>query len=350
MHRSYLKDWFAELNSWKATSKVAQHVELGCTCDSHRWAIGRMMQQQPFQTWSILNHEIIQVDPFLPPDKPPDRHGQGPEPRQAEARPAVTEIGVEHHSLDPRAIRNHPLEELFADANFTERKVGEAGEGRRAPAGGRQVAGADVEHAERRGEAESGGRQLVVAGDEGETEDELLERVELRQAEPGVVDGGVAVEGEESEGEAAGGAPVSSDDLGDDLDAVVVVVIELEAVVEVERRGALDRVPAAGEDGGADAILSAEEGDDDAEDAVREAADQIQPLRRAGLAGAAVLGFAFPGDGTVHQNPVEIWGSRKKAADGVEGESSRNVTVEHGPGRKRENKRAQFIFCKWRPI
>jgi len=216
-----------------------------------------MTEQQSFQTWSTLNHEIIQLDPFLPPSNPPDRHGQGPKPRQAEAQPAVTEIGAEHHNLDPRATRNHPLEEVFADADFAERKVGKAGEGRRAPAGGRQGTASDVEHAERRGEAEGGGGQLVVAGDEGEMEDKLLERTVLRPSEPGAVDGGVGVEGERSEGEPAGGAPVSIEDLGDDLDAEVVVAIDIEVVVEVERRGAPDRAPAAGEDGGAGAILSA---------------------------------------------------------------------------------------------
>ena len=81
------------------------------------------------------------------------------------------------------------MEQLLADADFAERKVGKAGEGRRAPAGGRQVTGADVEYAERRGEAEGGGRQVVVAADEGEVEDKLPERIVLRQSEPGVVDG-----------------------------------------------------------------------------------------------------------------------------------------------------------------
>ena len=63
---------------------------------------------------------------------------------------------------------------------------------------------------------------------------------------------------------------MSGKDLGDNLDALI---------GEVDRHVA----PAAGEDGGVGALVRFEEGYYDAEDVVREAADQIRPLVSADL-------------------------------------------------------------------
>lgn len=89
--------------------------------------------------------------------------------------------------------------------------------------------------------------------------------------------------------------PVASAGLGDN---------GVEGFFEVERRGAPDVAPAAGEDGGAGALVGAEEGDDAAQDAVREAADQIRLLLGVQSARFAVI----LGDDAIHgasdQGPI----------------------------------------------
>lgn len=127
-------------------------------------------------------------------------------------------------------------------------------------------------------------------------EDQFLERVESRPAEPIVVEADVGGEVEEFGGEAASGARVSSKDMRNDLDALIGEVDRLEAVVEVEQRGAPHVAPAAGEDGGAGALVGFEEGDYGAKDPAREAADQIRPLITVDLFVALLLLLPLPGD------------------------------------------------------
>lgn len=117
--------------------------------------------------------------------------------------------------LDSRAIRDQAMEDLLGDADVAEREVCQAGERRRAPAGPEGTV-LEVQQAET-AEAECGSRHLEVVGARGEAEDEFLERIEDRKGEPIVVaaDAGGVEEG--SECKTAGGAPVSSEDLGDDM-------------------------------------------------------------------------------------------------------------------------------------
>lgn len=209
------------------------------------------------------------------------------------------------------------MEELLADANATEREVGQGGEGERATVAGREAAVFEVKHPEG-GEAERGGGENGLDMGHGVTEDQVLDRVEHRQAEPVVEEAGVGGVGEVEvpDGEAADGAPVSSKDLGeDDSDALVDVVRPLEAVVEVERRGAPQVAPAAGEDGGAGALLGLEEGDYGAEHAVWEAAYQIRPLVVVGADLFAALPLPLPlllpgEDDAVHVRGIRSAGCR----------------------------------------
>lgn len=108
----------------------------------------------------------------------PDRHSQAPESRQGDMQPAVAKISVEHHSLNPGAIRDDSLKDNLGDAEITEREMGQRGEGEQAAAIARKFTGPDVEHAERGGEAERRGGQLRMAGIEIEVDHQFLKRVE----------------------------------------------------------------------------------------------------------------------------------------------------------------------------
>lgn len=75
--------------------------------------------------------------------------------------------------------------------------------------------------------------------------------------------------------EAAGGARVVGEDFGDDGEALDVVGAEIVAGVEIERRGSPEGPPSAGDRLRAGAVLGGEQGDDGAEDGIREIADEV---------------------------------------------------------------------------
>ena len=74
-----------------------------------------------------------------------------------------------------------------------------------------------------------------------------------------------------AEGEAAAGAPVLGEDLGDAFPGVSREVF----VVEVEGGGAPEGTPPVRENGGAGGVLCGEGGDDGGEDFVGEEADKV---------------------------------------------------------------------------
>jgi len=112
---------------------------------------------------------------------------------------------------------------------------------------------------------------------------ELLEAVEGGRLQPAVVELAVVVRTLELEA-AAAGASVGREDAGHDA---IVVVVVCAREIEVERGGAPDVAPPGGEDLDADGVGDGEAGDDLAEDAVREDADQVL---------AAIHGFHFHRD------------------------------------------------------
>jgi hypothetical protein len=113
---------------------------------------------------------------------------------------------------------------------------------------------------------------------------ELLESVKGGRLEPAVqaCDGEApVVEVVLRDGEAAAGALMRGEnarayDFGDVVGAEEVIGIDVQ--IDVERSGAPDVAPAGGQHLRAGAVVGREEGDDVAENAVREAADAVEAL------------------------------------------------------------------------
>lgn len=142
-------------------------------------------------------------------------------------------------------------------------------------------AAAEAGDAEGGGEAAEDGRRqrrrLLPPSTEADVELEVVEAGEGGGAEPGLerAGGGGAVEVEEGlewDAEAAAWAGVGGEDAGDLAEAEPVAVA---GEVEVERGRAPEGEPTGGEDLCAGAVFGWEEGDDVAQDAVRELADEI---------------------------------------------------------------------------
>ena len=109
---------------------------------------------------------------------------------------------------------------------------------------------------------------------------ELLEVVECSGLEPAVNHIELAVyiiviEVDARKVEAAGGSRVLREDLGDDAETLANIVAERVASLKVERRGLPEVAPPVGEDLCTGAAPCGEEGDDDVEEDVGEAADKI---------------------------------------------------------------------------
>lgn len=189
---------------------------------------------------------------------------------------------VDDHSVEAAAPiqLEHPergtggeqgVEGILGDLHFSEcepRQMREC-EGRGKVLG--ETAAAEAGDAEGRREAECARRQQKIVA---VRDMDHLEVVEGGRSDPLCQIGDAALAAEVAEAEAAAGASVLGEDLGDAFPGTSGEA----GVVEVEWGGAPEGAPPAGEGGGARGVLDREAGDDLGENVVGEEADKVRPF------------------------------------------------------------------------